>query len=143
MGVLRRLALVPYACAMLSALRKHTTDPAKPSKKRQYPEADAQKRIVKWLRDDGRALPMRVENASKRTPAQYQRDRLMGMEPGAPDLLIGWKKGLFFVEMKDTNGELSSEQAELHHVLRRMGVLVLVCYGFEDAQKQISEVLDG
>ncbi len=73
---------------------------------------------------------MRLENAAKRTGAQYARDEAMGMEPGAPDLLVMIHTFWFYIEMKDPiKGKVSDVQEKLHKQLRARGSSVLIGWG--------------
>lgn len=116
--------------------------PAKKKTKRTYPETEAQIDTVSWLRKRDDVLVMRLENALRRDGAQQARDGAMGMLAGAPDLVLACRGRIVFVEMKAPKGDVSDAQGEVHRVLRAMGHTVLVCYGFEDAVKQLTCELD-
>ena len=116
---------------MIGAIRKHQLggeSPA-PKKKRVYQESDDQRAVVAWLRARPHWLVMRLENAAKRTPAQAARDKAMGMEPGAPDLVVMLHTFAFCLEMKKVDGRISAEQEKLHAQLRARGMCVLVGWG--------------
>ncbi len=120
---------------MLSSVRKHSLELGphahldKTKKKRTYPESDDQKRVVAWIRKRPNWLVMRMENALQRTPAQAARDQALGMEPGAPDLVVMFRTFAFFLEMKSTKGAVSEEQEKLHKQLRARGCAVMIGYG--------------
>ena len=118
---------------MLNSVRKHTLGEAAalaaPPKPRAYRESFEQREVVKWLRSRDNWLVMRVENAAKRTGAQYARDHAMGMEPGAPDLIVYFRHFAFFVEMKEPKGRVSEEQEKLHKQLRARWSHILIGWG--------------
>ena len=116
---------------MIGAIRKHQLggEPSAPKKKRVYQESDDQRAVVAWLRARPNWLVMRLENAAKRTPAQAARDKAMGMEPGAPDLVVMLHTFGFYLEMKKADGRVSDEQENLHAQLRARGMCVLVGWG--------------
>ncbi len=121
---------------MLGNIRKHTLGEAaaiQPAKKpRAYDESDDQKRVVNWIRKaDGNWLVMRMENAAKRTAAQAARDMLLGMEPGAPDLIVSFRTFSFYLEMKTITGKVSDTQTKLHKELRARGNIVMIGWGHE------------
>lgn len=108
----------------------------KPKKPRVYRESKAQRAVVKWARSVGEPV-MRLENAAQRTPEQYARDRAMGMEPGAPDLIF--PRLDVYLEMKAEKGKVSPEQVAVHAMLRKCGRTVLVAYGEDDAKDQLTK----
>lgn len=121
------------AFVMLASVRKHSLGESasvKPLKKpTQYRESVEQREVVKWIRARPNWLVMRMENAAKRTGAQYARDHAMGMEPGAPDLIVYFRHFAFYLEMKEPKGRTSEEQDKLHKQLRARGSFVLVGWG--------------
>lgn len=127
---------------MISSLRNHTFGEPMPVKKaRQYRESNAQKAVVKWLRDRPDWFVMSLENASKRTPAQAARARLLGMETGAPDLVLFYKRQAVFLEMKRAKGgRVSDEQQSVHRQLTMRGQVVLVAHGFDEAIEKLQGV---
>lgn len=116
---------------MLSSVRKHAlggTPPA-PKKPKAYRESHDQREVVKWIRARPDWLVMRMENAAKRTGAQYARDEALGMEGGAPDLVVFFRRWAFFLEIKEVNGRVSDVQLKLHSELRQRGSCVMVGWG--------------
>jgi hypothetical protein len=117
---------------MLTGARSHQFGnelPVKEKKPRKYDESHAQREVVKWLRERPNWLVMRMENAARRTMAQAMRDKALGMEPGAPDLVVMFHTFAFFLEMKSEAGRVSHEQGCLHKQLRVRGVSVMVGRG--------------
>ncbi len=90
--ILRFKSILRIGVAMLDSVRKHVfgdVGVGKTKKKRIYNESREQGMVVSYLRKNHpEVLVMRLENALKRTPAQYMRDFNRGMFPGAPDLLL-------------------------------------------------------
>jgi len=66
------------------------------------------------------------------------RHRMLGMQPGSPDL-IWFRSGgrTVWIETKTTTGKLSVEQIEQHRILRAAGHLVIVGYGSADIIAQL------
>lgn len=129
---------------MLGSVRKHSLDltppPEKKKTKRSYPESDAQKRVVQWIRSRDNWLVMRMENALRRTDAQAARDQALGMEPGAPDLIVMFHTFAFFLEMKGTKGAVSEEQEKLHKQLRARGCTVMIGWGHEATIRTLEKI---
>lgn len=124
---------------MIGPQRKHTFGEPPPAKTapRKYWESDAQRAVVAWIRKRPDWLVLRLENAAKRTPAQISRDKAMGLEVGAPDLIVIYKKHLLFLEMKSENGATSQEQDSLHFQLRAREQMVMTAYGHIDALNKL------
>jgi hypothetical protein len=107
-------------------------DPAKP--KRAAPERDAQKQVVKWLRQWGCELTS-TENElhgeqAKDAQARIRRAsaaKARGKTPGWPDLTVVTRCGrVFFLEMKSDKGRLSDRQRIRHASLRERNQVVIV-----------------
>jgi hypothetical protein len=84
---------------------------------------------------------MQLENARKRNMRQVARDKAAGLLGGAPDLVIACRSRIIFCEMKSEKGSVRPDQIEVHRILGAMGHVVIVCYGFEDAKRQLTELL--
>jgi hypothetical protein len=68
-----------------------------------------------------------------------------GVQAGVPDLfLMVPKMGLhgMFIEMKIKGGRLQENQKEFMAKATSLGYMAVVCYGFEEAKKQIREYLN-
>jgi hypothetical protein len=127
---------------VLTGLRGHAFGEPAPIKKKRaasgYQESKEQMLVVQRVRENPNVLIMRLENAQKRKPQQADRDKAMGLHPGAPDLVLACGGRIIFIEMKDPDdGEVSEVQAECHRVLRAMGHTVIVGYGYDDAIQQL------
>jgi hypothetical protein len=128
---------------VLTPLRKHSTDlfqkPTKaPSKPRRYEEHSAQAMVVKWLRLRPDWMIIRVENAMDRRYGA-NRDKMLGLHPGAPDLWLCYKTKAVWVEMKSDGGKVTEEQAKCHAELRARGQCVIVGHGFEQARLALED----
>jgi hypothetical protein len=129
---------------MLGPNRKHQLGGAHVVRPRRYRESGAQGGVVKWVRARPDWMVMRLENAQKRTPAQAARDRALGMEPGAPDLVLLYKRVVVFLEMKDgVGGKVKPYQEDVHAQLRARGQIILVGYGEADAIAKLEAVARG
>lgn len=124
---------------MLGSIRKHTLGgpPPPPKKKRSYPEGKIQAAIVKWLRARPDWMVIACENAARRTRAQVARAKALGMQPGAPDLVLLYKCDVVWFETKTPTGSLSDEQLIIHTQLRARRQAVLTAYGEADALAQL------
>jgi hypothetical protein len=126
---------------MLGSLRKHALGEVPAVRKaRIYSESDAQRAVVAWIRAREGWMVMRIENAARRTGAQANRDRGLGMQVGAPDLWVWFRSFAFFIEMKSENGRLSDEQQKLHAQLSARGCHVLVGWGSEKTIQALTEI---
>ena len=114
-----------------------------PRPPRKYDESDDQRAVVRWVRQRPDWIVMRLENAQKRTEAQAARDKALGMEPGATDLVLVYRD-LFVVwlEMKSKTGDVSDVQEALHAQLRKRKQIVLVGFGSADAIEQLERIED-
>lgn len=126
---------------MLGRLRVHSLGGEaavkKPRAERKYDETKDQKAVVQWLRARPDWMVMRLENAARRTPAQSARDKAMGMLPGAPDLVLLYRKEVVFLEMKTITGDVREEQEQCHMELRARGQAVLIGWGYQAAIKEL------
>ena len=62
-----------------------------------------------------------------------------GVKPGAPDLLIVADGKAYFLEIKTKAGRVSQAQADCHEKLHRAGAEVAVCYGLDQALRQLEQ----
>lgn len=102
-------------------------------------EEDEQAAFLDWFRV---VFPSQVifsvPNAGKRKAGMINQLKREGLLPAAPDLVImGWKLA---IEMKRKNGRGPTvDQQTVHAALRDNGVTVLVCYGADDAKRQVEQ----
>jgi len=88
-------------------------------------ETEIQKQITDVCRKSG-YLIMRM-NAGKGRGNQHL------APPGTPDLLvIGFKGGVLWIEVKTPAGVVSLDQEQMHAELRARGQTVIVAHGIED-----------
>lgn len=62
-------------------------------------------------------------------------------EAGWPDMMIVYKGGVFFIELKRPGEVPNENQANCHAVLRRMGHRVFVCTSVSEAMSVAQEIL--
>ena len=73
---------------------------------------------------------------------QKRKNTYMGVRAGFPDLVLIVNGRVLFIEMKRVKGSvLSEEQDGWLKALAEAGQAVFICYGFEHAQKVISNFL--
>lgn len=102
-----------------------------------YKETRVQQELVKWLRARPDWMVMRLENALRRSHAQAARDKSLGMLPGAPDLVLLYRREVVFFEVKADDGEMKPSQVPVHEQLRARGQTVLMAKGLAACQETI------
>jgi len=102
-----------------------------------------QRQFVEWFRKTYR--PMRIfaiPNGGKRGKREAHKLVVEGVSAGVPDLYIPEAK--LWVEMKrQKGGSLSKEQKDWRDYLLGIGDKWIVAKGFEDAKRQVAEILTG
>ncbi|MCH5207550.1 MAG: VRR-NUC domain-containing protein [Oscillospiraceae bacterium] len=91
------------------------------------------------------ALLFHVPNGGKRNAREAARFKRMGVKPGVPDLFLPVSRGGFyglFIELKAHNGRVSENQGKWLRELYEQGYAVCVCFGFEEAKRDIIRYLD-
>lgn len=79
-----------------------------------------------------------IPNGGERNPMVAEKMRREGVRRGIPDLMIpAWR---MFVEMKAPKGKLSEHQIERIDYLISVRYQCLVCYGFDDFKRQITQL---
>lgn len=105
-------------------------------------EKSEQIEVVRWFKETypGTVIMM-IRNDGYRTFSERPEQLLMGLHTGASDLYIpAWH---CWVEMKRVKGSVwSDEQKAFCDYVRSIGDDYLLCYGAEDAKKQIIEVFN-
>jgi hypothetical protein len=99
--------------------------PTKKSRKRALigPEAMEQIRLVNWAHAANLVL-ISIPNSAKRTPWAGEREKALGLHPGASDLLLiatNGRYGGFFIEMKAPGKKPRPEQYEFLELVRTKG----------------------
>jgi hypothetical protein len=105
-------------------------------------EEDEQSAFVEWLETCGykfSALPLSTYTKSWKIKTRNKR---VGVRAGVPDMIVIVKNRLVFIEMKRIKkGVISDAQKEWIEELKKcVGVLVYVCYGFENAKEVIEKI---
>lgn len=119
-----------------------------------HEEAHEQEKVVTWLKYQySKALftaSVQEHAGGKFAFSNIQkanRRKRMGYRRGTPDLAIYEPKGLkhgLFVEMKAVKGGVvSPEQKQFLADLEARGYATLVCKGFAEAEKGITEYMEG
>ena len=102
-------------------------------------EHEEQRETVSWFRKTYPGIRiLAIPNGGARSPATAGRLKAEGVSAGVPDLFVPeWQ---LWVEMKRTKGgTVSKEQKDWINYLCNVNYCVIVCYGYEDAKKQIAE----
>ncbi|MDE6727770.1 MAG: VRR-NUC domain-containing protein [Oscillospiraceae bacterium] len=87
-----------------------------------------------------------IPNGGKRDAREAARFKRMGVKPGVPDLFLPVPRGKYhglYIEMKSPGGKLSDYQKEWLEKLSENGYAACVCFGFEEAQRDILKYLGG
>jgi hypothetical protein len=108
-------------------------------------ESREQCRLVAALRrhwnlrpDEHRPIVFAVPNGGKRNAAEAANLKTQGVLAGIHDLII-WLPGgsSILIEMKATNGHLSTSQVGIHAHVKQLGFPSIVAYSAEDALDQL------
>ena len=114
-------------------------------------ESAEQQALFQWAAYNTGRLPelsllYHVPNGGKRDVITAARLKAEGVKAGIPDLFLPVSRKGFhglYVEMKAKGGRLSDYQKKWIKELEHQGYLVLVCYGWQEASKEIQEYLEG
>lgn len=91
-------------------------------------------------------LLFHVPNGGKRNVVEAARLKAMGVKAGVPDLCLpvpmNGYAGLY-IEMKYGKNRTTKEQEKWIVALRQQGYKAVVCYGGEEATKELEEYLKG
>ena len=102
-------------------------------------EAAEQKAVVQWCAYMN--IPVvHIPNEGKRSPRQGAELKQMGLQKGFPDLFVPLpKKGFhgLFIEMKYGRNKPTENQKEWLALLVKNGYACAVCYGADEAIKNI------
>ena len=106
-------------------------------------EADEQRTVCEYL--DLLNLPYyHVPNEGLRAKSTGAKLKAIGLKAGVPDLCIPVARGSYhslYIEMKDTKGKLTQEQADWLWRLRSEGMCAYVCYGATNAIALIDQYI--
>jgi VRR-NUC domain len=95
-------------------------------RRRAHPEAQLQRSLIDNLRWCARSDVWwaHIPNGGGRTAIEGAIFKSLGVQPGAPDLLIVRAGQALFIELKAPGRKLSPAQIECHEALRRAGATV-------------------
>ncbi len=91
------------------------------------------------------SLIFHIPNGGKRNAREASRFKRMGVKAGVPDLFLPVPRGGchgLFIELKAPRGRLSDYQCGWLESLKASGYAVSVCYGCNEAQRDILEYLE-
>ena len=115
---------------------------AKAELKRIPLESAEQKNFIEWFRQTQDKEILMIRNDGSRTPAERNEQLLMGLKQGASDLLI--PDGMIWIEMKRIKGGVwPKEQQAWKAYVESIGQIYLLCYGCEDAKRQLVTLYSG
>lgn len=99
--------------------------------------------LVAWFRKTyPKVRIFAIPNGGARSVSQGMALKAEGTSKGVPDIFI--PEWLLWIEMKrQTGGVLSPEQKDWIQYLKFIGHKCIVGRGFEDAQKQVLEMIKG
>lgn len=79
-----------------------------------------------------------IPNGGQRHPAVAKKLRDEGVLAGVPDVFIADGKPGLYIEMKNPDkGKLSKTQQEVIDKLIKVGYVVMVCFGWEEARSVV------
>ncbi|MBD5128452.1 MAG: VRR-NUC domain-containing protein [Ruminococcaceae bacterium] len=87
-----------------------------------------------------------IPNGGKRDAREAARFKRMGVKPGVPDLFLPVPRGGFhglFIELKAPKGKPTDNQAKWLSVLEARGYAACICFGFDEARRDIINYLEG
>lgn len=87
-------------------------------KKRQHPEADIQKEIVKYIRENHDWVVFSVPNEATRGKGNF---KATGMLSGVSDLVIVRLEEVIFMEVKSEIGRQTPDQKQFQIDIERLG----------------------
>lgn len=108
-------------------------------------EHQEQSAVIQWFRVAyPRLIMFAIPNAAKRSPQLANYMKAEGMLAGVADLFLMKPSGKYhgmFIEMKAPKGLVSEKQEYFLEQARKQGYATCVCYGFEQAQAEITKYL--
>jgi len=100
--------------------------------------------FVNWFRANFEEyLIFAIPNGELRAISIAQRLKAEGVTSGVPDLCCLLPEGqALWVEMKKAKGgKVSKEQKAIHEKMRKLGHIVTVCNGYEEAMQFLKEFI--
>lgn len=114
-------------------------------------EAAEQEALFSWAQMQTAVHPelelmYHIPNGGSRNPKEAANLKLQGVKSGVPDIHLPIPKGIYhglYIELKEPSGKNkpTSKQLEWLERLRNQGYAAIVCYGFEQAKKEILSYL--
>lgn len=105
-------------------------------------EHNEQVMLINWFKMQYKQyIIFAIPNGGNRNVFEAKKLKDEGVLAGIPDLQIIADNKVIFVEMKTRKGKLSKVQKDLIPKIRKLGIDVIIGYGFEDAKNKILEVL--
>ncbi len=109
-----------------------------PRKKVARPEARLQRTVVQHLMMNG-AFFLQIANEGKRSAVMGHELKLMGMYPGAADLLIVVEGRAHFLELKAPGGVQSASQRDFQFHCKLEKIPYEIVFSLADALKVLTE----
>lgn len=113
-----------------------------PLKNGRKSEAEEQSALFQWAQYVPELEHMyAVPNGGSRHPAEAANLKRQGVKSGVPDICLPLPKGSYhglYIEMKVGRNKPSENQEEWLAYLSSVGYKAVVCYGFEEAVKQLT-----
>ncbi len=91
------------------------------------------------------SLIFHIPNVGKRNACEAARFKRMGVKAGVPDLFLPVPRGGchdLFIELKAPRGKVSDHQRGWLESLKASGYAVSVCYGCDEARRDILRYLE-
>lgn len=110
----------------------------------EYEEQSALVEYLELLKSNGKILLFSAvpNNTFTRSWSQKRKQKMEGVRPGVPDLIIVTHNHVLFLEMKRGHlGKLSEYQKEWLSALPSKKVLATVAKGFDEAKKVVDTLL--
>ena len=113
-------------------------------------ESSEQEAVIRWAgymagRYPELELLYHIPNGGSRNAIEAANLKRQGVKAGVPDICLPVKRGHYnglYIEMKFGRNKPTAKQTEWIHKLRECGYKAVVCYGFQDTVKVITEYLE-
>lgn len=112
-------------------------------------EAIEQESLFRWIAYVRHSMPeldllFHIPNGGKRAIKTAKDMKRQGVKAGIPDLFLPVAKSGYhglWIEMKKMGGKVSKNQKEWLELLSKQGYMCEVCYGWEEAQRVLTDYL--
>jgi len=113
-------------------------------------EHNEQVALFQWASFNESRIPqlkmlLAIPNGGHRVKAVAAKMKAEGVKASVPDIFLAYPMGKFhglFIEMKYGQNKPTTKQNEWISRLQEAGYLTVVCYGFEEAEREILEYLE-